>query len=75
MCKCVQELNERLRKAGYENARLIDSAFIITDTDLKYYTTSTIRYENGVNKNGKIKYKEMPVTHSNCPFCGEKYLI
>lgn len=73
MCKCVKEIQEGLKERGDKDADLINIGFFMGEEKMTWSTTSTVTYIEGQTKSGKDKIKKVPIRHSYCPFCGEKY--
>lgn len=71
MCSCLRETEDELEKIGYTGAQL-SSAFVQIGGAIKVRTYTNANYEVET-KTGKKKIKKIPVTHTYCPFCGEKY--
>ena len=73
MCKCVKEIEDGLSEKGYKDAAVVDSAFFMGEKKMEWSTVSNIEFVDGQTKSGKDRIKRIPMRHSYCPFCGEKY--
>lgn len=74
-CNCRKEIPNKLREKGYQNARLLTGAYFWENGNpqMKWASTTDVEYIDGKTKGGKDRKKILPLTHSYCPFCGEKY--
>lgn len=73
MCSCMTEIEDEMKKQGFADANILGTAFICIDGKMKLRTVQDCTYKDGVTKSGKERIKHLPVKHSYCPFCGEKY--
>lgn len=65
MCDCMARIQRE-----FKNQHDIDGTIEIELTTGKTY--SNLNYTE-INKNGTGIRKNMPILHSHCPWCGEKY--
>lgn len=61
-----------MQQAGYSEARIMDTGFVQVENRLEYTTVSTVKYEDGKTRSGKIREKKISVMHTFCPFCGTR---
>lgn len=69
----MTEIEDEMKKQGFEDANILGTAFIFEGGQMKFRTVQDCTYKDGVTKSGKDRIKHLPVKHSYCPFCGEKY--
>lgn len=73
MCNCVKELEKKLVGTEWKKKKILKSEYvsgaIIFSSPVRFQTTG----EAEVEVEGGKKKLVVPIVHSHCPFCGEKY--
>ena len=77
MCNCISECEQNMKEHLSKTHEKIDHCMIIStwlSTPRKVIMKANVGYQL-TQKNGKVveKEKEVSITSSYCPFCGEKY--
>lgn len=73
ICTCVKEIEDGLKEEGDKDVDLVNTGYFFEGENMKWTTTSTVEYIDAEAKSGKDRVKEIPITHTYCPFCGVKY--
>ena len=83
MCNCLEEQRKRLienkdkiselKGKEIKDAYFVNTGWLLNSSGLKLFIPFRYEYEN-VAKSGRVtqKKKEVSMTISHCPFCGEK---